>query len=116
MGDRGGEVGTKNASDGGAGGAERGGRYDVGELPRADLADLDDEASGKREGLGMTIGGGCGSVRLEGTLGRADNGAGLGDGRVRRESREERRAGRGRGDVRHGRWHVGDGMRCWLLA
>lgn len=68
-------------------GAERGGLCDVGE-PR-----LDKEAGGKREGFGIKMGGGArGSLRCDGTLGRAEEGAGLGDGRVRTESREERRA------------------------
>lgn len=73
------------------GGAERGGWCEVGEPP----AGLDeDEAGGKRERLGIEIGGGarC-SLRWDGTLGRAEEGAGLGDGRVRRESREGRRGG-----------------------
>jgi len=52
------------------------------------------EAGGKREGVGIKMGGGArGSLRWDGTLGRAEEGAGLGDGRVRRESREGRRAG-----------------------
>ena len=71
------------------GGAERGGRCEVGE-PRLD----EDEAGGKREGFGIKMGGGAlDSLRWDGTLGRAEEGAGLGDGRVRRESREERRTG-----------------------
>jgi len=74
------------------GGAERGGRCEVGE-PRP--AGLDEDGTGgKREGLGIKMGGGArGSLRWDGTLGRAEQGAGLGDGRVRRESREVRRAG-----------------------
>jgi len=80
----------------GTGGAECGARYDVGELPPAGL---DDERA-KKEGLGIKMGGrGCGSLRSRGTSGRAEEGAGLGDGRVRRESREGRRAG-GEGDMR----------------
>jgi hypothetical protein len=74
-----------------AGGAERGGWCEVGEPP----AGLDeDEAVGKRERLGIKMGGRarC-SLRWDGTLGSAEEGAGLGDGRVRRESREGRRAG-----------------------
>jgi hypothetical protein len=70
------------------GGAERGGWCEVGD-PRLE----EDEAGGKREGLGIKMGGGArGSLRCEGTLGRAEEGAGLGEGRVRRESREGRRA------------------------
>ena len=34
-----------------------------------------------------------GSLRTDGTSGRAEEGAGLGDGRVRRDSREDRRVG-----------------------
>ena len=75
------------------GGAERGGRCEVGE-PRPATSLDEDEAGGKREGLGIKMGGGArGSLRWDGTLGRAEQGAGLGDGRVRRESREGRRAG-----------------------
>jgi len=71
-----------------AGGAERGGWCSVGE-PRPATG-----LGGKREELGIKIGGGarC-SLRWEGTVGRAEEGAGLGDGRVRRESREGRRTG-----------------------
>jgi hypothetical protein len=70
------------------GGAERGGWCDVGE-PRLE----EDEAGGKREGFGIKMGGGArGSLGCDGRLGRAEEGAGLGDGRVRRESREGRRA------------------------
>jgi hypothetical protein len=80
------------------GGAEWGRRCDVGE-PCA--VGLDDEAGGKREGFGMTMGGRArSSLRPDGTSGRAEEGAGLGDGRVRRESREGRRAGRERGAKR----------------
>lgn len=76
------------------GGAERGRRCEVGEpRPPAGL-DEDDGTGGKREGLGMKMGARArGSLRSEGTSGRAEEGAGLGDGRVRRDSREERRAG-----------------------
>ena len=85
------------------GGAEKGGLCEVGE-PRLD----EDEAEGKREGFGINMGGGArGSLRCEGTLGRAEEGAGLGDGRVRRESREARRTmmecGAERGDDGKGR-------------
>ena len=70
-------------------GAERGGWCE----PAAGLDE--DEAGGKREGLGIKMGGGarCSLRCWNGTLGRAEEGAGLGDGRVRRESREGRRAG-----------------------
>jgi hypothetical protein len=75
------------------GGAERGGRCEVGE-PRPATSLDEDEAGGKREGLGIKMGGGAReSLRWDGTLGRAEEGAGLGDGRVRSESREGRRAG-----------------------
>jgi hypothetical protein len=75
------------------GGAERGGRCEFGE-PRPAICLDEDGTGGKREGLGIKMGGGArGSLRWEGTLGRAEQGAGLGDGRVRRESREGRRAG-----------------------
>ena len=75
------------------GGAERGGRREVGEPCPATSLD-EDEAGGKREGLGIKMGGGArGSLRWDGTLGRAEEGAGLGDGSVRRESREGRRTG-----------------------
>jgi hypothetical protein len=91
------------------GGAERGGRCDVGE-PRPTAGLDDDEAVGKREGLGIKMGARVrGSLRSDGTSGRAEEGAGLGDGRVRRDSREER-AGRGTGAERcHDgkRWCVG---------
>jgi hypothetical protein len=81
------------------GGAERGGRCDVGE-PRPTAGLDDDEAVGKREGLGIKMGARVrGSLRSDGTSGRAEEGAGLGDGRVRRDSREER-AGRGTGAER----------------
>lgn len=75
------------------GGAERGGWCEVGE-PCPAIGLEEDEAGGKREGLGIEMGGGarC-SLRWDGTLGRAEEGAGLGDGRLRRESREGRRAG-----------------------
>lgn len=70
------------------GGAERGGWCDVGE-PRLE----EDVAGGKREKFGIKMGGGAReSLRCDGRLGRAEEGAGLGDGRVRRESREGRRA------------------------
>ncbi len=53
----------------------------------------EDEAGGKRERFGIKMGGGArGSLRCDGTLGRAEEGAGLGDGRVRSESREGRLA------------------------
>jgi hypothetical protein len=122
-GDAGEVIGTKklNGLDeemGAVGGAEKGGRYDVGELTPADLGDEGDEAKGKREGLGITIGGGgCVASRLEGTLGRADDGADLWDGRVRMESRERRRAGgRGSGEVGTGKCQVEGGMGCCLLV
>jgi hypothetical protein len=107
-----GEAGT-------AGGAERGGRCDVGEAPPTDLAGEDDEAKGKCEELGMRMGGGigCGSSRLEGTLGRAEDGAGLGDGRVRIESREGRRAGESESEgLSTGRCRVDDGKGCCLVG
>lgn len=91
------------------GGAERGGRGEAGE-PRP--AGLEDEAGGKRAGLGMKMGGRArGSLRSEGTSGRAAEGAGLGDGRVRSESREERRVGRDWGAER---CHDEDVIRCCL--
>lgn len=75
------------------GGAERGGWCKVGE-PRPATGLDEDEARGKREGGGIKMGGGArASLRWDGTLGRAEEGAGLGDGRVRRESRDGRRAG-----------------------
>ncbi len=77
------------------GGAERGGRCGLGEVRPTAAGLEEDEAEEKREGLGMKMGGGArDSLRSEGTSGRAEEGAGLGDGRVRRESREGRRAGR----------------------
>jgi hypothetical protein len=65
----------------------------------------------------MTIGGG-GRVasRLEGTLGRADDGADLWDGRVRMESRERRRAGGMDGEVGTVECQVEGGMGCCLLV
>lgn len=73
------------------GGAERGGWCEVGE-PRPVTGLNEDEAGGKRERFGIKIGGGArASLRWDGTLGRAEEGAGLGDGRVRSESREVRR-------------------------
>ena len=91
-----------------AGGAERGGWCAVGE-PRSPGLD-EDEAGRKREELGIKMGGGarC-SLRWDGTLGRAEQGAGLGDGRVRRESREERRAGTNCGA------EPDDDGKCWSL-
>ena len=91
-----------------AGGAERGAWTDVGKIPPADLG-------GKREGLGIKMGGrGCGSLRSQGTRGRAEEGAGLGDGRARMESREGRRAGgAGRVDMSTGRCDE-DGLGCRL--
>lgn len=84
LGDERGETGDGVGSPWLDGGAERGGCE-----PRLD----EDEAGGKREEFGIKMGGGArGSLRCEGTLGRAEEGAGLGDGRVRMESREERRA------------------------
>ncbi len=76
----------------GTGGAEKGGLCEVSE-PRSTTLD-EDEAGGKREGLGIKMGARArGSLRSNGTSGRAEEGAGLGDGRVRRESREGRRGG-----------------------
>jgi hypothetical protein len=122
--ERGETIGAKKleAVDGEAGmvgGAERGGRQDVGEAPPMDLAGEDDEAKGNREGLGMRIGGGtgCGSSRLEGTLGRAEDGAGLGDGMVRIESREGRRTGGSESvGVNTGKCRVDDDKGCCLLV
>lgn len=51
-----------------------------------------------------------GPLRSDGSSGRAEEGAGLGDGRVRRESREERRPGEmERGDFGTGR------CRLWVM-
>jgi hypothetical protein len=98
-----------------AGGAERGAWNDVGEGPPADLVEVN-EREGKREGLGMKMGGGgCGSLRSHGTSGRAEEGAGLGDGSVRRESREGRRAD-GRGGEDKGRCDGCEGIRCRLYG
>jgi hypothetical protein len=111
--ERGDTIGAKKleAVDGEAGivgGAERGGQCDVGEAPPADLAGEDDEGRGNKEGLGMRIGGG---------IGRAEDGAGLGDGRVRIESREGRRTGESESEeFNTGRCRVDDGKGCCLLV
>jgi hypothetical protein len=61
----------------------------------------------------MTIGGReCGSLGSQGTSGRAEEGAGLGDGRVRRESREGRRADGREADIGTGKCGGDDGIRC----
>jgi hypothetical protein len=63
----------------------------------------------------MTIGGReCGSLGSQGTSGRAEEGAGLGDGRVRRESREGRRADGREADIGTGKCGGDDGIRCRL--
>src|SRR6266850_3089241 len=56
----------------------------------------------------------CGSLGSQGTSGRAEEGAGLGDGRVRRESREGRRADGREGDIGTGKCGGDDGIRCRL--
>jgi hypothetical protein len=76
----------------------------------------DNEWGEKRVGLGMKMGGReRGSLGPQGTSGRAEEGAGLGDGSVRRESREVRRGGgRERGDIDTGRCDDEDEIRCRL--
>jgi hypothetical protein len=69
--------------------------------------------------LGMRIGGGigCDPSRLEGTLGRAEDGAGLGDGMVRIESREGRRTGGSESvGANTGRCRVDNDKGCCLLV
>ena len=75
--------------------AERGGRCEVGKARPAAAGLEEDEGEEKREGLGIKmVEGAHGSLRSEGTSGRAEEGGGLGDGRVWRVSQEGRCAGR----------------------